>query len=231
MKPRISNRKTAAMTLVEAVVVIFTIGTLVMFLLPALVGHPHHHSMMNCVNIQKQVGISYRIWADDHNEKYPMEVSIADGGVKELLAGPDAWKTFQVMSNQLNTPKILFCPQDITHARAATNFGDDLKNKISYFIGWDAAVTSANVLLAGDDNFLINNAPVTPGWLELTTNTSIAWEASRHVSVETVGWFFKKKTDSGYLVIGDGSVQELNNSQLLEQIKQTGLAINRLAIP
>jgi len=51
----------------------------------------------------------------------------------ELLGGPDAWKTFQVMSNELSTPIILFCPQDSEHAGYATNFGDDLKKQNQLF--------------------------------------------------------------------------------------------------
>jgi hypothetical protein len=134
------------------------------------------------------------------------------------------------MSNELSTPKVIFCPAASERGSAATNFGDDLKNKISYFIGVDAT-TNENILLSGDDHFLINGSPVKPGLIEVTSNAPIAWDSSRHVSVESRAWFFKKKTGWGNIGLGDGSVQSLSSSNLLEQIKQIGLATNRLAIP
>jgi len=44
---------------------------------------------------------------------------------------------FQVMSDELNTPKLLICPQ---HARRnfATNFAGLKNGHISYFVGLDA---------------------------------------------------------------------------------------------
>jgi len=161
-----------------------------------------------------------------------MELSVTNGGTMELLGGPDAWKTFQVISNELSTPKILFCPQDSEHARCATNFGDDLKNKISYFIGLDASEANPNLLMSGDDHFLVNKAPVKPGLLEMTANTSIAWRTNRHVSVETHAWVFKKVTGVwGNILLADGSVQVVSNSGLTNWLQKTGPTTTRLAIP
>jgi len=221
------------MTLVEAIVVIFVIAFLVLMILPAIINPPHHHgAYVNCINNLKQLGLAYRIWEGDNGDKYPMERSVTNGGTMELLGGPDAWKTFQVMSNELSTPKILFCPQDSGHAGCATNFGDDLKNKISYFIGLDASEANPNLLMSGDDHFLVNNAPVKPGLVEMTANTSIAWGTNRHVSVETHKWVFKKVTGVwGNIVLADGSVQSVSNPGLTNWLQKTGLATNRLAIP
>jgi type II secretory pathway pseudopilin PulG len=231
MKPQDSKRRNQAMTLLEAVVVIFVIAFLVAMLLPALVSHHSGRQRINCTNNLKQLGLAYRIWAGDNNDKYPMQVSAINGGAMELVGGSDAWKTFQVMSNELSTPKILRCPEDAAHGAAATNFGADLKNKISYFISAEATVANTNVLLSGDAHFLINGSPVKPGLIEVTSNTPIAWDSSRHVFVETHAWFFKKKTGWGNIGLGDGSVQSLSSSQLLDQIKLTGFSTNRLAIP
>jgi hypothetical protein len=54
---------------------------------------------IRCVNNLKQIGLAARIWANDHNDVFP----------------PD----FLTMKNELNTPKILFCPADETTQRAS----------------------------------------------------------------------------------------------------------------
>lgn len=218
------------MTLIEAVLVIFIIALLAMMLLPAIMHPQHHHGYLRCANNLKQVGLAYRIWASDNNDKYPMAVSVTNGGAMEFMNTADAWKTFQVMSNELSTPKVIYCPEDALHAGCATNWGNDLKNKISYFIGVDAT-TNENVLLSGDDHFLINGSPVKPGLIEVTSNTPIAWDSSRHLSVETHAWIFKKKAAYGFIGLGDGSVQSVSCSGLTNSVQQTGLATNRLVIP
>jgi type II secretory pathway pseudopilin PulG len=175
MKPHCLKQRSRAMTLVEAVVVIFVIAFLVLMILPALAPRHGGGQRINCTNNLKQLGLAYRISEGDNRDKYPMELSVTNGGTLELLGGPDAWKTFQVMSNELSTPKILFCPEDLEHAGYATNFGADLKNKISYFIGLDASEANPNLLMSGDDHFLVHNSPVKPGVVEMTANTSVTW--------------------------------------------------------
>jgi hypothetical protein len=160
-----------------------------------------------------------------------MKVPVAQGGTMELLNTPDAWKTFQVMSNELSTPKILACPNALAYDLVATNFSDDLKNKISYFIGQDATPTNPTALLSGDDNFILNTLPVKPGGVTLTSNSQIEWDAARHMEAMKRYWIFKAKTRYGNIVLGDGSVRSVSSSGLTNSLRQTGLATNRLAIP
>jgi hypothetical protein len=218
------------MTLIEAVVVILVIGFLVVGLLPILFRHPHRH-YLSCTNNLKQLGLAYKIWAGDNNDKYPMAVSITNGGAMEFMDTTDAWKTFQVMSNELSTPKIIICPEDSLRGFAATNFGEELKNKISYFIGRDATDTNLFAILSGDSNFLLNQSTVKPGLINVTTNDSLAWDATRHGSDTKTGWFTKIRTGSGYLVLADGSVTGETSSGLTKQLQRTGFATNRFAIP
>jgi prepilin-type processing-associated H-X9-DG protein len=160
-----------------------------------------------------------KIWAGDNNDKYPMEVSVTNGGAMEWMGTTNAWKAFQVMSNELSTPKILICPEDAARTAAyATNWGDELKNKISYFIGLDGTDTSIYSLVSGDDNFSLAGVPVKSGGFYFVSNAPVAWTKVRHQF-------------SGNLALADGSVQSMNNSGLTNQIHQTGLATNRLFIP
>ena len=174
---------------------------------------------INCINNLKQVGLAYRIWSGD-NGGFPMELSVTNRGTLELMGTGEAWRTYQVMSNELSTPRILYCPADEQRNTYATNFSEDLHGKISYFISVDAISTnSAQALLSGDDNFTITNLPVKSGLISLSPNTPVGWSKERHQK-------------SGNIGLADGSVLLVKkNPSLPALISQTGQAANRLFIP
>jgi prepilin-type processing-associated H-X9-DG protein len=219
MKPRVSHQKTAALTLVEVLVVIAVLFILAVLLMPSLAPRPRHWWRPQCVNNLKQVGLSYFVWAGDHNGKFPMQVSMTNGGTMELTAdGKNPWLNFLAMSNELSTPINLWCPADKDDV-LATNWtsGFSAKN-VSYFVGLDADKAHPQMFLSGDDNFAIGGVPVKPGLLEFSTNAPIAWTAERHVKTGNIGF-------------ADGSVMYTSPSGLLRMLVQTGVATNRLAIP
>ncbi len=218
------------MKLIEVVVVILVIGFFAVLLLPMLNQRSNRCQKTSCANNLKQLRLAYKIWAGDNNDKYPMEVSVTNDGAMEYLNTADAWKTFQVMSNELSTPKVIICPEDSLRSYA-TNWGEDLKNKISYFIGWDATDTNPAAILSGDSNFLLNQSAVKPGSINVTTNDSLTWDATRHGSDTKTSWFTKTRTGWGNLGLADGSVMGATSSDLAKQLQQTGFATNRLAIP
>jgi hypothetical protein len=219
MKTRCLKSGSQAMTLVEALVVICVLFFLFIILatIPEM-GAKANSQRIACVNNLKQIGLAYRIWEGDHGDKYPMSVSVTNGGAMEFAATGNVTAIFQVMSNELSTPKILFCPADERRSDT-TNFSTGFSaQNISYFIGLDADETNPQTLLSGDDNFEIGGAPVQSGLLLISSNAPIAWSAARHK-------FF------GNLLLSDGSVMQSTQSELKRLIQQTGLATNHLAIP
>lgn len=213
-----SNRKTAALTLFEVLTVVSILVLLAAILLPALAAAKKKSSKMGCVNGLRQVGLAYRIWTGDNEDKYPMEVSTNIGGAMEPAAKGDAVAVFQVMSNELSTPKILFCPNDPV-VLIATNFGPSLTSKnVSYFVGLITHTNSQQAFLSGDDNFQLNGIPVKPGVLGISSNTAVKWTTERH-------------GHAGYVGLADCSVEMVTDYDLPKLIGQTGLATNRLAIP
>src|SRR2546423_1924540 len=84
---------------------------------------------------------------------------IADGGTMELVASEAVWPHFQIMSSELNTPKILFCPTDPNPMRTQANmFGASAGNtNTSYFVGVDAVGSNPQMFLAGDRNLTVKN--------------------------------------------------------------------------
>jgi prepilin-type N-terminal cleavage/methylation domain-containing protein len=81
MKPRFSNQRNLAMTLIEVLVVIVVLAVLTLLFFPWPEPTARRKSaQINCVNNLHQIGLAYRSWAGDNNDKFPMEVSVTNGG-------------------------------------------------------------------------------------------------------------------------------------------------------
>jgi hypothetical protein len=69
-----------------------------------------------CEGNLKQVGLAIRIWAGDHNDQYPFNLSRQAGGTMEFCDrdaegfDKNAHLHYKAMSEELNTPRVLFCP-------------------------------------------------------------------------------------------------------------------------
>jgi prepilin-type processing-associated H-X9-DG protein len=218
MKLRLSKQRTAAMTLFEVGVVVAILMLGVAVLLP-VISNSGRSRGINCVSNLKQDGIAFRLWEADNNDKYPMLVSMTNGGAMEMIATGNVAACFRVMSNELSTPKVLFCPEDTRRTWAASFSAGFNNSNVSYFVGLDVTdETNPRMLLSGDDHFTIGGAPVKPGVLELLTNTPVAWTKARHKLAGNIGF-------------ADGSVQQVTSNSLPEALQQTGVVTNRLAIP
>ena len=87
--------------------VLLTVGVLVLLaslLLPSL-SRGGSSKRIVCVNNLKQVGLSFRIWYGESVDRFPMQVSLTNGGTLELVRRGAVWPHFLVMSNELDTPK------------------------------------------------------------------------------------------------------------------------------
>src|SRR5208283_3833238 len=105
---------------------------------PALAPPKHRHkSRFSCINNMKQIGLSFQAWAADHDGNYPFNVSTNQGGTLEWCRrGADGFDRnaafhFQVMSNELSTPKLLVCPDD-SKRHPALNFESLRPENVSY---------------------------------------------------------------------------------------------------
>jgi hypothetical protein len=224
--PELGAARNRAFSLIELLVLIATLA--VMVLAAGFV--PVHRSgcrcvRLNCVNNLKQVGLSFRLWSGDHNDLFPMQLAgsgqpdapahaIPTNGV---TAYPYAWEIFQVMSNELSSPKIVTCPLDKNRAPAAnfaTGFGS---SNVGYFVGVDADETHPTRILSGDQ-YISNGQKNGGDILEMTAFQSVGWAKQIHEG-------------KGVILLADGSVQEYNAVALKTLLTKTGLSTNRLAMP
>jgi competence protein ComGC len=218
LKPFLSCHREQGLTLIEIFVILAVIAALAALLLPTLIKDKVRAQRINCVSCLKQIGLATRVWEGDHKDLYPMQVSSTNGGTMEFITGTNAWRHFQVMSNELSTPWVLLCPAESDRLRArATNFDFLSNSNLSYFVGIDASETNPQLILTGDRN-ITNGASVKNGVLDLTTNTAAGWTAELHNGVGDIG-------------MSDGSVQQFSMTSLRDTVASSGLATNRLQVP
>ena len=171
-----------------------------------------------CCNCNlKQIGLAFKIWSSDHFGKFPMQVSVTNGGTMELVMNGNVFPHFLAMSNELSTPFILVCPEDRAKRplkEFTTNFDD---SRISYFVGLDAVDSNPQMFLSGDSN-ITNGFEPQHKVLDLITNQSIGWTEKRHGAQGNIGF-------------ADGSVQQFKNSGLNQALLDSGVTTNRIAIP
>lgn len=216
MKTHLSKRN-HAMTLIELFVVVAVLMVLAALILPALGRQRAQVLRINCVNNLKQVGLAFRVWAGDNTNRFPMTVPGTNGGSMEYVTGPNAFRHFQVMSNELSTPLMITCPSESPDFRRATNFTDINNSNISFFVGVDANETNVQMILSGDRN-ITNGKSVKNGLLELTPGRLTGWTSEMHNKV-------------GNILLADGSVQQVSIGGLRSTMANTGFATNRLQMP
>jgi prepilin-type processing-associated H-X9-DG protein len=203
-----------AFTLIELLILLAAIVVAALIILPGL-AKARIRGGPTCSSNLRRIGFAFSMWEIDHQGRYPMEVSIANGGAREAAATNLAF-VFQVMSNYFNTPKILACPGE-TKRISATNFFRLANKDISYFAGLDASRTNPASILSGDRN-ITNGLGVRTGIQSLVAAYPSGWTPTPHGG-------------SGNILFADGSVRFLSTPQLREAITNTGFATNRLLMP
>lgn len=113
-------------------------------LLPALAKAKSKAQTIKCVNNMKNIGLAFRIYATDNHDRFPFNVSTNQAGaVKVGKAGQDPVRVFQMLANELSTPKLLVCPGD-SGKQPALNFQSLSSGNVSYELGMGPEVDESN---------------------------------------------------------------------------------------
>jgi prepilin-type N-terminal cleavage/methylation domain-containing protein/prepilin-type processing-associated H-X9-DG protein len=245
------RKKIGAFTLIELLVVIAIIAILAALLLPALARAKAKAQKISCASALKQVGLALRTFAIDNDGQMPMSLPTAAGGAASAvgvravsanqaytLAGGGVCQMFLACSNELSTPKILFCPAEYEqqYRQSATSFSpanvgnvvsavpftNDLN--VSYFIGVDATETQPQMFLTGDHNLGGNANPPTIAFNAVAPNPS---ESHPFVCLGTnfggtgPAFMDNQHSKQGNVGLADGSVQGFSRSRLQEAAKNS----------
>jgi prepilin-type processing-associated H-X9-DG protein len=208
----------AAFTKWELVFVIAVLLMLVFLVMTWMAGKRSHSPRIDCVNNLKAVGMAARVFAYDHEEKFPWQVPVKQGGSMEFFTASDVFRHFQVMSNELPTPKVLVCAGD-KERRPAKNWTKDFKGneRVSYFVGLDARAGSGEWFLSGDRN-ISGQTILTNGMLLSTKDSGMTWTNGNHGTAGNIGF-------------ADGSVMQMSRGALTNWFQSAVFTTNRLAIP
>lgn len=240
MKASLNRHRERAFTFWELIILIAVISVIVTLAWSYMNRPRSRHHPPHCRSNLKQIAISFKMYAEDHDQKFPQfdysdSSSTSQSGILPL----PVWNYFSALSNGLGIARILACPQDsrlwTNHAYTFSDGPEGLGHvskqnmAVSYFIGLNAEEAKPNLLLVGDRNLSprrnltlyssINGAPV-------DVSTNAVWQTFPNQPFHG---------DVGYYALADGSVQQASTERLQDALRLArdsyGTNANRLLFP
>jgi prepilin-type processing-associated H-X9-DG protein len=198
----------------ELLVVVIAMAMLAVVVLPVFAqGKPRGQQAL-CLNNLRLIGQAILVFDIEHGQTDPWRIPDSETSAPPLKN--NAWYHFYLLSNELQTPKILACPSDNTKRATDFSFSPDggllhqtYQNRaISYFLGLDSFFTSPDSILSGDRNIQLArfgggcSSGINPvGEIFSFGQSPTAWIKGIHGT-------------SGNILFHDGRVEELSTTGL-----------------
>ncbi len=231
------------LTLVEVLVVVFFVVILIGLLPNRHPGTRAKAERIACVNNLRQIGLAFRAFATDHGGKYPTDLSVTNSGSREWLADETRlWRHFLVVSNRVETPKLLLCPEDKERLPVKSFWKSDPRpptwsqltsnSQLSYFLGPEARDEQPQSIWMGDRNLSCGTNPVAPGRLVVTPEAGSPFASDRKYAL---GFTAQMHNQAGNIMLGDGSVQQVTSGRLRDFVRDAltseGVRTNLWLVP
>ena len=210
-------------TLLELLFVVLIIAIMALLILPVIARAKARAKRAACVSNLHQLGIASHVFAHDHGDQFPFQVSTNDGGTLEFtragfaMSGEFyfAFRHFQALSNTLDTTRLVVCPAD---NRTNASYFSELRNhNLSYFVGVNADYTRPGSILAGDRN-ITSDSVASGSILRVNPSAPPEWTSGCHEYY-------------GNLLFADGHVEQSSNEDLSSAVQNAGPQISHLLTP
>ena len=208
------------LTVLEILVVIFTLTVLVALLLPVM-NHGPAPFNASCLMNQKQCALGFIMFQSDNNNQHPWDLAVTNSAYLPGCTNGDAAADFnELQGGYIKTPAIFVCPTDPDRTVRADL--SPLKNlNLSYGAGYDTGSNVSANILTLDRHLLADGNPVSPGLFLYSTNKTMVWSLELH----------RSSAPRGVMSFYDGHAEIIPGTKINMAFQREGLAQARFAVP
>ena len=209
------------LTVLEILVVIFTLTVLFALLVPVFNRGPASYHV-SCTMNQKQCALGFIMFSTDNDNEFPWQLSATNAAYLPGCTKGDAAADFNALQGTyIKSPSVFICPTD--PVRVALTELSPLKNlNLSYGAGYDTGTNASANILTIDRHLLADGNPVSPGKLfTYTTNVTMGWSSELH----------RPNAPRGVMSFYDGHAEIIPGAKINAAFQHEGLARARFAVP